>query len=104
MMLHVIKYDIHPDKTEAYAAWAKAALPELLAVLGYVELRGYRPVTGSSQVAVTIEFADLADWTGWIANEEVQRILHDQRALVLNLTTELWGASPNVPEPIRPER
>ena len=49
MVLQVMKYDIHPDKVEAYLKWVEGAIKRVLAVPGVVEFRSYRPVTGSSQ-------------------------------------------------------
>ncbi len=102
MVIQVLKWDIHPDKVEAYTEWAKTAIPSLLAVPGLVEFRGYRPVTGTSQVVTTYEFADLAAWAAWSSHEEVQRLTNERRTFTLNEVSELWGPSPIVPEPIRP--
>jgi heme-degrading monooxygenase HmoA len=102
MVIQVIKWDIHPEKVEAYAAWVKAALPKLLAVPGLVEFRGYRPVTGPSQVVTTYEFANLAAWATWYAHEDVQKLTNERRTFTINEVSELWGPSPIVSEPIRP--
>jgi antibiotic biosynthesis monooxygenase (ABM) superfamily enzyme len=102
MVLFVQKYDIHPDKVEAYNEWAKTAISRILAAPGVVEFRGYRPVTGASQVAVTIEFADLTAFAAFYADEGMQKLLNESRAFEINLSYELWGPSPVVPEPIRP--
>jgi antibiotic biosynthesis monooxygenase (ABM) superfamily enzyme len=102
MVIHVQKWDIHPDKVEAYTAWAKTAIPKILALPGLVEFRGYRPVTGTSQIVTTYEFADLAAWAAWYAHEEIQELLNERRAFTLNEVSEVWGPSPIVPEPIRP--
>ena len=102
MVLFITKYDINPDKVEAYNEWAKSAVPRLLAVPGVVEFRGYRPVTGSSQVAVTLEFADLTTWAAWYANEDVQAVFAESRTYETNIVYELWGPSPIVPKPVRP--
>jgi quinol monooxygenase YgiN len=104
MVLFVQKYDIHPDKVEAYNAWAKTVIPRILALPGMVEFRGYRPVTGASQVVVTLEFADLAAWTAAYEHEDMQRLLNESRAYETNLSWELWGPSPVVPKPARPGR
>jgi hypothetical protein len=40
MVLFVQKYDVHPDKTQAYNEWAKTAVPRILAAPGVVEFRG----------------------------------------------------------------
>ena len=102
MVLYVQKYDIHPGKITAYNEWAKQAIPQVLAIPGLVEFRGYRPTTGTSQIAATYEFADMAAWATWQADETMQRLLQEQRAFITNWTAELWGPSPVVPDPIRP--
>jgi antibiotic biosynthesis monooxygenase (ABM) superfamily enzyme len=102
MVLFIMKYDINPDKLEAYNAWAKDAIPTILGTPGVVEFRGYRPITGATQVVVTIEFADLTSWSVWYAHEDVQSILSGGRKNTLNVSYELWGPSPFLPEPLRP--
>ena len=102
MVLQIIKWDVHPDKVESYAEWAKEVIPRLLKVPGLVEFRAYRPVTGSSQVVTTFEFKDLAGWATWYGQEEVQEIMNERREFTINETSELWGPSPIVPDPIRP--
>jgi heme-degrading monooxygenase HmoA len=74
----------------------------MFAVPGIVEFRGYRPVTGSYQVAVTYEFADMNAWAAWNSNEDIQKLWDEARAYLTNMSYELWGPSPVVPEPIRP--
>ncbi len=102
MVLYVMKWDIHPDKAEAYLKFTQSAIQRTLAVPGAVEFRAYRPATGASQVVVTYEFADLAAWAAFYAHEEIQKVLDELRTLTLNMTTELWGPSQVVPKPIRP--
>lgn len=43
MDIHGLKWDIHPDKMEAYAAWVEKAIPSILAFPDLAEFRGYRP-------------------------------------------------------------
>jgi len=102
MVLFVMKWDIHPDKVEAYMKWTESAIKRTLAAPGVVEFRAYRPVSGASQVVVTYEFADLATWAAWNGNEDVQKVLEELRTLALNVNIEVWGPSPVVPAPIRP--
>jgi quinol monooxygenase YgiN len=104
MVLHVTKYDMHPDKVDAYLKWTESAIKRSLAVPGVVEFRAYRPVTGSSQLVTTYEFADLATWAAWNSNPEMQKVQGELRTLALNITNEVWGPSPVVPVPIRPGR
>ena len=58
MVLYCLKWNIHPDKTEAYAAW--------------------------------------------YGHDDVQRVVAELRTLATDVTLELWGPSPIVPQPIRP--
>ncbi|MBC7227358.1 MAG: antibiotic biosynthesis monooxygenase [Thermoflexales bacterium] len=102
MVLYVVKWDVHPDKAEAYEQFTQRAIQRTLAVPGVVEFRAYRPAAGASQALVTYEFADLATWAAWYAHEEAQNVLAELHTLALNVTTELWGPSPLVPRPIRP--
>ncbi len=102
MVLYVLKWDILPDKVEAYTKWGESAIRRTLAVPGVVEYRAYRPATGASQVAETFEFADMAAWAAWYVHEDVQKVVTELRTLTANRSTELWGPSPVVPQPIRP--
>jgi quinol monooxygenase YgiN len=104
MVLFVQKYDIHPDKAEAYKEWGKTVIPRILAAPGVVEFRAYRAVTGASQVVVTIEFADLAAFAAFYADEDMERLLTESPTFEINLSYELWGPSPVVPKPVRPGR
>jgi antibiotic biosynthesis monooxygenase (ABM) superfamily enzyme len=102
MVLYVQKYDIDPAKAADYIDWAKSAIPRILSVPGVVEFRGYRPAAGDSQIAVTYEFADMVSWAEWQASETIQQVLVEARTYMINFSTELWGPSPVVPDPIRP--
>jgi quinol monooxygenase YgiN len=102
MVLYVSKYNIHPDKREAYTKFTQSAIRRVLAVPGVVEFRGYRPATGAHEVVTTYEFADFAAWAAWYSNEEVQKAVNEGRTLAIDWTSELWGPSPVVPTPIRP--
>jgi quinol monooxygenase YgiN len=104
MVLHVMKWDIHPDKVEAYLKWTDAAIKRTLAAPGVIEFRAYRPASGASQVVVTYEFADMAAWAAWDSNEDVQKVLTELHTLALNIDIEVWGPSPVVPAPIRPAK
>ena len=102
MVLYIVKWDIHPDKVDAYLEWTKSSIPRTLAVPGVVEFRAYRPAGGASQVVTTYEFADMAAWAAWWSHPDCQQTLTELHTLALNVTTELWGPSPVVPEPVRP--
>jgi antibiotic biosynthesis monooxygenase (ABM) superfamily enzyme len=102
MVLAVVKWDIHPDKTDAYLKWVPSAIQRDLAVPGVVEFRAYRMFVGSQQIVTTFEFADIAAWAAWQASAQVQQVLSELRTLALNVTSEVWGPSPVVPAPVRP--
>ena len=102
MVLYVQKYEILPGKTEEFIDWAKAAIPQILAVPGLVEMRSYRTQAGNGQIVTTYEFADMAAWASWQSSETMQRMLVESRVYMLNVNAELWGPSPVVPEPLRP--
>jgi antibiotic biosynthesis monooxygenase (ABM) superfamily enzyme len=102
MVLYVVTYDIHPDKTETYLQWAQQAIPRMLAIGGVTELRGYRGAAGAAQIVATFEFADMAGWAGWHSADDAQAALTELRTLATNVSTALWGPSPLTPQPVRP--
>jgi len=102
MVLYVVKWDIHPDKVEAYLKWTEGAMKRSLAVPGVVEFRAFRGAAGTQQVILTYEFADMAAWAAWHTSEEMQKIIDETYTLAMNVMAELWGPSPVVPVPIRP--
>jgi quinol monooxygenase YgiN len=102
MVLQVTKWNVHPDKADAYNEWVGSAVRRTLAVPGLVEFRAYRPHTGEYQIVATYEFEDLAAWAAWRSNEDMQRLENELRTLVSDVTNEVWGPSPVVPKPIRP--
>ncbi len=102
MVLFVMRWNIHPDKTDAYFEWTQSAIQRTLAVPGVVEFRAYRPATGTAQVVVTYEFIDMASWAAWQANEDIQQVVSELHTLATDVSRELWGPSPVVPEPVRP--
>lgn len=44
----------------------------------------------------------MAAWAAWQDTEAVQGVVADLHTLTTDVTTELWGPSPIVPQPIRP--
>jgi len=103
MVLYVMRWNIHPDKPQAYVEWTASAIRRTTAAPGVVEFRAYRPASGSHQVAITYEFAEMAAWAAWYSNEDVQKVFTEVRTLATDVTSELWGPSPVVPTPIRPQ-
>jgi antibiotic biosynthesis monooxygenase (ABM) superfamily enzyme len=105
MVLYVMKYDILPDKAGAYARWAaESGIPRTMAIPGLVEFRGYRPASGSHQIALTHEFKDMSSWAAWMESQDYQKLMEEFRPFVTNVSTEVWGPSPIAPEPMRPKK
>jgi quinol monooxygenase YgiN len=102
MVLCVLKWDIHPDKTDAYLQWTAGAIKRTVAGPGVIEFRAYRGATGAPQVVISYEFADMAAWAAWYSDEDIQKVLAELHTVALNVSTEVWGPSPVVPAPIRP--
>ena len=102
MVLYVSKWDVHPDKTDAYLKWTAGAIKRVLSVPGVIEFRAYRVASGDSEVVITYEFADLAACAAWRTNEETLKVIDELYTLAVNIKNELWGPSPIVPAPIRP--
>lgn len=102
MVLYVSRWEIFPGKKEAYAEWTQGAIRRALAIPGVVEFRAYRPIAGTSQVVITYEFADLDAFAAWRTHEDMQNVIDELYTMATNVTSELWGSSPVVPEPIRP--
>ena len=71
----------------------------MLALKGLVEFRGYHPASGSWQVVLTTEFADLAAWAAATESEAWQKTMSELRAFVLDVYVEVWGPSPMLPDP-----
>jgi quinol monooxygenase YgiN len=101
MVLSVVKYNIHPDKTEAFQAWVQQTIPRILGLAGVVEFRAYRPASGSWQVVSTTEFSDMAAWASVVSGDVWQQINNELHTLALDITVEVWGPSPVVPKPLR---
>ena len=102
MVLYVLKWNVRAEIGEAYLEFAQSAIPRTLAVPGVVEFRGYRPASGDSQVVVTFEFGDMAAWADWYGHDDVQQVIDELRTVANDVTLELWGPSPIVPQPVRP--
>ena len=104
MVLYVISYDILPDKIEAYMKWAQTAVPRAVALPGLVEFRAYRGVAGEigSQVVLTYEFANMADFAAYWSHEEMRKLDDEIQLFTANQSAQIWGPSPVVPDPIRP--
>lgn len=103
MVLYIMRWDIVPDKMEAYLKWSEGAIRRTVAAPGVIEFRAYRTAASPpGQVVVTYEFKDMVAWAEWYSQEDVRKVRDELSTLTTNWTAELWGPSPVVPEPIRP--
>jgi hypothetical protein len=99
MVLHVMKWNVHPEKAEVYINWAEMAIKRTVTPK-VVEFRAYRPVTGNSQVVATYEFNDLTSWAEWQSDEEVKTVVNELRSLAYDINIEVWGPSPVADKPV----
>ena len=88
---------------QAYMEWAKKAIGQVLRSPGVVEFRASRNLLGSPQVRTTTVWQALADWANFVESPEWQALESELRgSFAGNISIELWGPSPVVPEPLRP--
>ena len=102
MVIFLMKWDIRPGMEKDYPSWAQTGVKRLLSVPGVIEFRGFRPITGDRQVAVTFEFKDMQTFDAWYSHEDTIQVFTDGTSYLVDKETELWGPSPVVPEPVRP--
>ena len=100
MVMYIVKWYVIPSTKDKYMEWTKSIIPRMLKVPGIKEFRAYRVALGDSQVVVTFEFENMADFSSW--HEQCFDMLQESYDLCNNVTAELWGPSPVVPKPIRP--
>jgi heme-degrading monooxygenase HmoA len=105
MVVYVLKYDIRPEKAEAFIKWAtESAIPRILKIPGLVEFGSYRPVTGSHQIASTYFFKDAGAVAAWFSNPDFEKITTELRTYATKVCGELWNPSPVVPERLHPKK
>ena len=94
MVLQITRYDVQPDKVDAYTKWAQGAIKAMTEAPGHVAFRAYRSRAGGSQVMTMTEFADLATWS---SDDEGKRVVDELRAFTSHVDIELWETSPLMP-------
>jgi hypothetical protein len=90
-VLNIWRWNIVPEKSEAYSGWAQSSIPRVLNVPGIIELRGYRPISGESQIILTLEFPDLVTWAKWYSHQDIQELMGELRTYASGVNTELWS-------------
>jgi heme-degrading monooxygenase HmoA len=101
----VLLYDLERGVDQkAYMEWAKKIIGELMKFPGLIEYRAYRNLLGSPLVRSISVWKTLADWQRFFESEAWKTAEMELRAkFASNLSVELWGNSPIVPEPLRPK-
>jgi heme-degrading monooxygenase HmoA len=103
-MIEVHKtFTLYPNvDPTALKAYTKRAIGVLLQAPGVVEVRAYRNLLGAPQVRLVVAWETLADWAAF-AESDIRRAYDSELAtFATDIRIELWGPSPNVPEPLRP--
>ncbi len=105
MALIITVWDLPPaEQIEAYNKRSKSWVSTVLKQPGLKEFRAYRnPYRTTPEVMVHTEFDSLASCLKYIESEDYATINSEMQALgCTNLSVQLWGASPIVPEPLKP--
>jgi heme-degrading monooxygenase HmoA len=98
-------WDMLPNANQqAYAEFSKKAIGSMLQAPGLVEFRANRNILGSPKIRVTTVWHTLSDWAKFNESAEWQALELELHAFTTNTSTEIWGPSPVVPEPLRPGR
>jgi len=96
-------YDFLPGiNQEAYAEFAKKSIGTTLQAPGLVEFRANRNMLGSPKVRITTVWQSLSDWAKFTESTAWQTLETELLTFTTNLSTEIWGQSPVLPEPLRP--
>lgn len=105
-MIEIVQtWDFLPGANlQAYGEFAKRTIGAVLQARGFIEFRANRNHLGSPQVRATWVWQSKADWESFFDNAAGRAIEDELRTYVTNYRTEIWGPSPLMPEPIRPNR
>ena len=98
-----LSYDLLPNfDQKAYTEWAKKTVGGILKASGLIEFRANRNMLGDPQVRSTSVWKTLADWANYVDSDEWKTREQEARGFVKNIKVEIWGPSPIVTEPLRP--
>lgn len=98
-------YDLLPGiDQQGYAAYCRKAIGAILQAPGCVEVRANRNMLGSPHVRFSVVWQTLGDWAGFMESAEWQALEVEFAAFKTNSRSEIWGASPVLPKPMRPDR
>ena len=91
-------------KQQAYIEFSKRAIGATLQAPGLVEFRANRNMLGSPKIRTTHVWQTMSDYANFIESPAWQALEVELLTFTTNLSTEIWGPSPVVPEPLRPGR
>ena len=114
MALIAIHWDLPPDENmglyknriflsdEESASWITTMMKQP----GFKELRAFRnPFRTTPQTLVLCEFDSLESCMKYVESENYSRLLSELRKVgCTNISAQLWGTSPMIPEPLKPQR
>ena len=105
-MIEVNKtFTLYPNvDPQALQAYTKRAIGALLRAPGVVEVRAYRNLLGAPQVRLAVVWETLADWATFAESDTRRAYDSELETFATDIHIELWGPSPNVPEPLHPRR
>ena len=105
-MIEVQKtYSLLPgiDK-KAYIEYSKRAISTILKAFGIVEIRANRGLLGSPLVSLTTVLETLPDRAKFAESSERLKLEAELLKFATNIDIHIWGPSPVVSEPLRPEK
>ncbi|MGV2288209.1 hypothetical protein AAHK20_05795 [Trinickia sp. YCB016] len=96
-------YDLQPGVNLAsYAEWAKKTAETIRQQPGVLELRANRNMLGSPQIRTTTCWNSMTDWAAF-ADGPWRTMEQELRTFATNFKAEVWGPSPLLPMPLRPD-
>lgn len=102
-VLLTMKWKVPNQKVEEYSEWAKRTIPRVLRAPGLVGFRAYRAGAASRHVLVVFEIESKEAFSKFWEFLQKKGILDEVYANAADVVSELWGPSPFIPEPLRPE-
>lgn len=88
-----------------YQDWAKRAISLVVESPGIIEVRDNCNVLVSPYVCATSVWKTLVDWANFVQSDEWVKLAEElQNSFADNVNVEIWGASPVIPEPLRPKK
>ena len=91
MIIYAQKFNVLPDKFDAYAEFAKVFMGKVMSVTGIEGIDAYLPLSGGHQRVVLYRFADLAAWSAWRTHEDVRAAFEQLRDYTADRSEALWA-------------